>query len=73
MNFSVYGERTFNNLRTNFAVKIPEKEFFNSVGPARGGGAKRKGTCGGSSLEAPDAPFGSSLGGETCGKCLSEG
>jgi len=23
-NFSVYGRRTFNNLRTNFAVEIPE-------------------------------------------------
>jgi hypothetical protein len=23
VNFSVYGRRTFNNLRTNFAVEIP--------------------------------------------------
>jgi hypothetical protein len=30
VNFSVYGERTFNKLRTNFVVKIPRKEFFNS-------------------------------------------
>jgi hypothetical protein len=29
-NFIDCGERTFNNLRTDFAVKIPEKEFFNS-------------------------------------------
>jgi hypothetical protein len=31
-NFSTYGERTFNNLRTNFAVVIPREEFFNSYG-----------------------------------------
>jgi len=30
MNFSAYGERTFNNLRANFAGEIPRKEFFNS-------------------------------------------
>jgi len=30
MNFSVYDERTFNNLRANFAGEIPRKEFFNS-------------------------------------------
>jgi hypothetical protein len=30
VNFSVYGRGTFNNLRTNFAVGIPSKEFFNS-------------------------------------------
>jgi hypothetical protein len=30
LDFSVYGERTFNDLRTNFVVEIPEKEFFNS-------------------------------------------
>jgi hypothetical protein len=29
-NFGACGERTFNNLRTNFAVKILCKEFFNS-------------------------------------------
>ncbi|MFZ3211638.1 MAG: hypothetical protein WA188_08990 [Terriglobales bacterium] len=29
-NFSVYGERTFNNLRANFVVGTPRKEFFNS-------------------------------------------
>jgi hypothetical protein len=29
-NFSVYDRRTFNNLRTNFAIEIPKKEFFNS-------------------------------------------
>jgi hypothetical protein len=28
--FSVDGERTFNNLRMNFAAEIPRKEFFNS-------------------------------------------
>jgi hypothetical protein len=28
--FSTYGQRTFNNLRTNVAVEIPRKEFFNS-------------------------------------------
>jgi hypothetical protein len=32
MNFSVYGEPTFNNLRTNFIIEIPRKEFFNSHG-----------------------------------------
>jgi hypothetical protein len=30
VNFSIYSRRTFNNLRTNFAVEIPQKEFFNS-------------------------------------------
>jgi len=30
VNFSAYGERTFNNLRANFAGEIPRKEFFNS-------------------------------------------
>jgi hypothetical protein len=30
VNFSVYGRRTFNNLRTNFAAEIPKKDFFNS-------------------------------------------
>jgi hypothetical protein len=30
VNFSVHGERTFNNLRTDFAVNIRGKEFFNS-------------------------------------------
>jgi hypothetical protein len=30
MNFSGHGERTFNNLRTNFVVEILCKEFFNS-------------------------------------------
>jgi hypothetical protein len=30
VNFAAYGERTFNNLRTNFADEIPRKEFFNS-------------------------------------------
>ena len=30
VNFSVYGRRTFNNLRTNFGVEFPGKEFFNS-------------------------------------------
>jgi hypothetical protein len=29
VDFSVYRERTFNNLRTNFADEIPSKEFFN--------------------------------------------
>ena len=29
-NFTAYGEQTFNNLRTNFFVEIPRKEFFNS-------------------------------------------
>jgi hypothetical protein len=28
VNFSVYGRRTFNNLRTNFAVEIPLKRLF---------------------------------------------
>jgi hypothetical protein len=27
---SVYGERTFNNLRTDFVVEIARREFFNS-------------------------------------------
>jgi hypothetical protein len=30
VNFSVYSRRTFNSLRTNFAVEFPSKEFFNS-------------------------------------------
>jgi hypothetical protein len=30
VNFSVYGKRTFNDLRVNFAGEIPRKEFFNS-------------------------------------------
>jgi hypothetical protein len=30
LNFSVYVERTFNNLRANFAGEIPRKEFFNT-------------------------------------------
>jgi hypothetical protein len=30
--FSTYDQRTFNNLRTNVAVEIPRKEFFNSHG-----------------------------------------
>src|SRR6266478_175402 len=30
VNFSAYGERTFNNLRANFAGEIPREEFFNS-------------------------------------------
>jgi len=30
VNFSAYGERTFNNLRANFAAEILRKEFFNS-------------------------------------------
>jgi hypothetical protein len=30
VNFSVSGERTFNNLRANSAGEIPRKEFFNS-------------------------------------------
>jgi hypothetical protein len=30
VNFSPYGERTFNSLRANFAGEIPRKEFFNS-------------------------------------------
>jgi hypothetical protein len=30
VNFRAEGRRTFNNLRTNFAVGIPQKEFFNS-------------------------------------------
>jgi hypothetical protein len=29
---SVYGKRTLNNLRTNFVVENPGKEFFNSHG-----------------------------------------
>jgi hypothetical protein len=29
-NFGVSGERTFNNLRANFVVETPRKEFFNS-------------------------------------------
>jgi len=29
-NFSVYGERTFNNLRANFVVETPRKDPFNS-------------------------------------------
>jgi hypothetical protein len=29
---SVYRERTFNDLRTNFVVEIPWKEFFSSHG-----------------------------------------
>jgi hypothetical protein len=29
-NSSVYGERTFNNLQTNFIAEIPRKEFFNT-------------------------------------------
>jgi hypothetical protein len=32
VNFSVYGERTFNDLRTNFVVEILCKEFFNTHG-----------------------------------------
>jgi hypothetical protein len=32
VNFRAEGRRTFNNLRTNFAVGIPQKEFFNSYG-----------------------------------------
>jgi hypothetical protein len=28
VNFSLFGRLTFNHLRTNFAVEIPEKEFF---------------------------------------------
>src|ERR1035437_1511917 len=30
VNFSVCGQRTFNNLRTTCLLKFPEKEFFNS-------------------------------------------
>jgi len=30
VHFSVYGERTFNKLPTNFVVEMPRKEFFNS-------------------------------------------
>jgi hypothetical protein len=33
VNFSVCGKRTFNNLRTNFVVEFPEKEFFNTHRP----------------------------------------
>ena len=29
-NFSVYGERKFNNLQTTFCLETPRKEFFNS-------------------------------------------
>jgi hypothetical protein len=32
VDFSVYGEPTFNNLRTNVVVEIPRKEFFNTHG-----------------------------------------
>jgi hypothetical protein len=32
VHFSVYGKRTFNNLRTDFVGEIPLKEFFNSHG-----------------------------------------
>jgi hypothetical protein len=32
VDFSVYSERTFNTLRTNFGVEFPGKEFFNSHG-----------------------------------------
>jgi hypothetical protein len=32
VDFSVYSERTFNILRTNFGVEFPGKEFFNSHG-----------------------------------------
>jgi len=30
LNFSVYSERKFNNLRTNFLAETGQKEFFNS-------------------------------------------
>jgi hypothetical protein len=30
VDLSVYSERTFNNLRTNFGVEFSGKEFFNS-------------------------------------------
>jgi hypothetical protein len=30
VNFSVCGQRTFNNLQTTFLLKFPEQEFFNS-------------------------------------------
>jgi hypothetical protein len=30
VDFSVCGERTFNNLRANFVGEIPRKEFFNT-------------------------------------------
>jgi len=29
VNFSAYGERVFNNLRTNSVAETPRKEFFN--------------------------------------------
>jgi len=32
VNFSVCGQRKFNNLRTSFLLEFPEKEFFNSHG-----------------------------------------
>jgi len=30
LNLSIFGERTFNNLRTKFLAKVPRKEFFNA-------------------------------------------
>jgi len=32
VNSSAYDERTFNNLRADFGVEIPLKEFFNTHG-----------------------------------------
>ena len=32
VDFSVYGEPTFNNLQTNFVVEIPEKSFSTATG-----------------------------------------
>jgi hypothetical protein len=32
-NSGVYRKRTFNNLRTDFVVEIPGKEFFNTHRP----------------------------------------
>jgi hypothetical protein len=33
VNFSVSGQRTFNNLRTTFLVEIPEKRGFSTPTP----------------------------------------
>jgi len=32
VNFSVFDERTFNNLQRKFLAETPRKEFFNSHG-----------------------------------------
>jgi hypothetical protein len=40
--FSLYGERVFNNLQTDFSAKTGPKEFFNSVGPGRWSGQSGK-------------------------------